>query len=360
LSFSLFSLQFPTRNKQDTIIAEDDYKDWSTSEEDEENPTTTTPNFPELIDAITAAITELGGSVVPKLTWSVPKDATWVAVGNTLRCNTADQVLLLLKSSDRVAHDLEDALAQCTDTDTTADPTTTNDNGAPLTTTISPNNTNEISNDSTTIRTTMTRPPGGHILALRKWYDLKPGREFRCFVISGRLKGISQRDVSRKYEELESEFESIKRRIEEFHSTHILVNTNSTNDGGGGDGDIAGGVSSSTSFTYDCYVPSSSGSAVKIIDFNPAGGTTAPLLFEWEELLEENSSSIEPEREDKEEEEEVEFRIIREDVAMRPDTALYGVPYDFIDYSEGSALRSLMEQAQRGNATGDGDGDAEE
>lgn len=71
-------------------------------------PTTTTDDaesFPELETAITAAIATLGGAVCPKLSWSVPRDAAWVN-GGTLKCATAGDVMLLLKSSDFVQHDL--------------------------------------------------------------------------------------------------------------------------------------------------------------------------------------------------------------------------------------------------------------
>ena len=54
----------------------------------------------------------MGGAVLPKLTWSAPKDAVWMTSGNTMRCSTSDEVVLLLKSSDRVAHDISEALQQ--------------------------------------------------------------------------------------------------------------------------------------------------------------------------------------------------------------------------------------------------------
>ena len=239
-----------------------------------------------------------------------------MAVGNSLRCCTPDEVFLLLKSSDRAAHDLEDALANCS----------------------SSSDTSQNDDDDDVHHQ--------HVLALRKWYDLKPGREFRCFVVDSILVGISQRDVSRKYEELDAELSSIQRRIERFYEDVV--------------------VQSSTfalkNFTFDCYVPSSVGAAVRLVDFNPAGGTTAPLLFEWDELLSSppEQQGCEETENNSEESEEIEtvvlqkgvvdFRIIREDVALRPDTALYGVPYDFVDMSEGSALTALMEQAQKGNS----------
>lgn len=34
------------------------------------------------------------------------QDATWVAMGNTLKCTCPSDVILLLKSSDFVMHDL--------------------------------------------------------------------------------------------------------------------------------------------------------------------------------------------------------------------------------------------------------------
>ena len=49
---------------------------------------------------------KLGGCVVPKLNWSCPIDSVWISI-NGIRCHSADDVLLLLKASDRVAHDLD-------------------------------------------------------------------------------------------------------------------------------------------------------------------------------------------------------------------------------------------------------------
>lgn len=72
-------------------------------------------SFPELEAALTAAIEALGGAVCPKLNWSVPRDAMWVN-GGTLRCETAGDVMLLLKSSDFVQHDLERMCVEVDDT----------------------------------------------------------------------------------------------------------------------------------------------------------------------------------------------------------------------------------------------------
>lgn len=63
--------------------------------------------FPDLHRRMAEAIQELGGCVVPKLNWSCPSDATWVNPSTTLACSNAGQVVLMLKSSDRITHDLE-------------------------------------------------------------------------------------------------------------------------------------------------------------------------------------------------------------------------------------------------------------
>ena len=91
-------------------LSEDDADDWDsdTAAADEAS------RFPELEAAIAAAIRKHGGEVFPKLNWSAPKDAAWV-LGGSLKCTSARDVLLLLKSSDNVSHDLCDARRVCSD-----------------------------------------------------------------------------------------------------------------------------------------------------------------------------------------------------------------------------------------------------
>ena len=47
---------------------------------------------------------------------------------------------------------------------------------------------------------------------------------------------------------------------------------------------------------------------------------------------------------------QLELRVIEEPVALRPHTLAYGVPFDFVDSSEGSALERLMAQTQQAGA----------
>ncbi len=101
-----------------------------------------TARFPGFCEQLDEAIRALGGKVVPKLNWSAPTDALWVSPSSSLQCSNSEQVttcalarrachscvragpcaalaplitkraayppqvVLLLKSSDRIAHDV--------------------------------------------------------------------------------------------------------------------------------------------------------------------------------------------------------------------------------------------------------------
>lgn len=129
---------------------------WSSDEDDDENGSLPDKepsgySFPELNERISSAITSLGGAVLPKLNWSSPKDATWMNNG-TLKCQTPGDVYLLLKSSDFVLHDVSHAF----------------------------DNIQGHENDN-------DKPKPAYQLALRKWCNLSPSMEFRCFVNQHKL-----------------------------------------------------------------------------------------------------------------------------------------------------------------------------
>lgn len=148
--------------------ADDD--SWDDEEEGEEQRAAPAPRFPSLETAIEDAITRHGGAVLPKLNWSAPTDAAWM-LGGSLRCLSPRDVLLLLKSSDRVAHDLCDARRLCSE--------------AP--------------------------PEDEHkwVLVLRKWSNLRPSGEFRCFRSGGQLLAACQRDRYSHYPFLAEEREQL-------------------------------------------------------------------------------------------------------------------------------------------------------
>lgn len=108
-------------------------------------------------------------------------------------------------------------------------------------------------------------------------------------------------------------------------------------------------------FSFDCYVPEAEHASVRIIDFNPfyhhhqeeegeeeeeehtvgVPAVTNPLLFTWEDI-----HALSDTQDDS-----VEFRYIDKDVPVQPESALYGVPFDFVDTRQGSALTNLLDQA---------------
>ncbi|KAK9905753.1 hypothetical protein WJX75_005749 [Coccomyxa subellipsoidea] len=248
----------------------DVYSDWSEDDAEEagqQDEAANMPEFPELLAAIEAAIDDLGGCVAPKLNWSAPHDAAWVSSCKSLACRNADEVLLLLKSSDRIAHDICHAFDACTE--------------APA------------------------EPPEFH-LALRKWIPLRPEREFRCFVKGHDLAAISQRNIMENAAALEAQKDDLLEAMLEFFEEHVQRRFPEAD------------------YTFDVYITTAG--AVRLMDFNPIGGTTSPLLFDWAELP---------------------YTLLNTGGAvMRPSVAVYGAPFDMVDNSEGSAISELLRRLQ--------------
>lgn len=116
--------------------ADDDY-------DDEDDATDLEPpTFPAFSDAMRAAIATHGGGVFIKTNWNSPKDAFWITTGQTLRCRDISDIYQLLKASSFCKEDLA------------------------------------VDGD-------IVRP----FLHLRKWMEIHPGTEFRCYVRNGGLIG---------------------------------------------------------------------------------------------------------------------------------------------------------------------------
>lgn len=89
---------------------------------------------------------------------------------------------MLLKSSDRVAHDICNAFDHCPDP---------------------------------------AAPPVDYVLALRKWQNLRPESEFRCFIRNNALVGISQREVTQFFPQLSGREDDIESVIDDFFEEHV-------------------------------------------------------------------------------------------------------------------------------------------
>jgi len=170
--------------------------------------------------------------VAPKLNWSAPKDATWIAMKkNSMECSSANDIYLLLKSSDFVTHDLEHAFD---DTDLNSEHNLTKDNI-------------------------------NFVLVLRKWFKVNPSCEFRCFVRDKRVVGICQRDLNH-FDFLFPLVEKIRNTVVEYFD-RVLKDTFPEPD-----------------LVFDIYLPNPY-EKVRLMDINPWAPRTDPLLFSWLELL---------------------------------------------------------------------------
>lgn len=188
-------------------------------------------SFPALNQSLEEGIATLKGSVVPKLNWSTPKDASWVN-GGSLKCETAGDIYLLIKSSDFCLHDvLQKSWKDCQDYDPT-----------------------------------LPNPPLE--LVLRKWCNLNPSMEFRCFVRQNELIAISQRDHTQHYAHLLKDQTRIQDMIVDFFEDTVRNRF--------GSGLI-------NNYVFDVYLDQKN--RIWLLDFNIWAQSTDGLLFEWSELM---------------------------------------------------------------------------
>ncbi|KAF9110111.1 hypothetical protein BGX27_006766 [Mortierella sp. AM989] len=204
-------------------------------DDDDDEEEAPLPSFPALEREIQQTIDDLGGEVFPKLNWSSPRDASWIAASNTLKCHNPSDIFLLLKSSDFVAHDLAHAYEDCSD---------------------------EAEGQA---GSGVRQRPKTVELVLRKWFDLAPSMEFRCFVRENKLIGISQRDMT-YYDFLKEIQDELEQKIIVFYEDKIK------------------GRFPDPDYTFDVYITRNR-ERIYLIDFNPFAQKTDALLFEWEELL---------------------------------------------------------------------------
>ncbi|KAF2128847.1 D123-domain-containing protein [Dothidotthia symphoricarpi CBS 119687] len=199
------------------------------NEDEDEETLDPSANWRETHEAIERTIEELGGKVAPKLNWSAPKDATWIAATNSMECQTPNDIYLLLKSSDFITHDIAHAFDDTVDQFTTPDP--------------------EIP----------------YHLVLRKWITLNPSVEFRCFVRNRQLIALCQRDLNH-FDFLFNMQDKLRRTIQDFFDLRLRDTFPDPN------------------FAFDVYVPPPH-DKVWLVDVNPWAMRTDPLLFSWMELL---------------------------------------------------------------------------
>lgn len=270
-----------TRDSDEEI--ESDSEEWQALDEDPNEHTITAPEFNEIDSGIKEAIIELDGAVFPKLNWSSPLDASWISCDGTLKCKCPSDVYLLLKSSDNICRTLFETFKHCED--------------------------GEGSLES------------GFELVLRKWKDINPGMEFRCFVKDHKLIAISQRDTASCYEFIEQNEHEICSDIANFFKTKIAHKF------------------PDCSYTFDVY--RCAGQKVLLIDFNPFGAQTDPLFFTWDELSDPSMSISD---DDDDDEFKGVLRYMTSTGGVQPNPShLSRVPTDIVDLACGNDINKLVD-----------------
>jgi hypothetical protein len=248
---------------------------------------------------------------LPKLNWSAPKDATWISPTNDMECRTPNEIYLLLKSSDFVTHDLEQAFDGC------------------------------VNDQKPT--------PIPYVLVLRKSFNLNPSLEFRCFVRNHSLIAVSQREMN-YFSFLFEMRPKLLERIQSLLRDDLLASDYFS------DAEL-------DSFVFDFYIPPPH-DRVWLIDINPWAPRTDPLLFSWLELLtlpdhsptgsQRRGESAEESSDDDEVEEvrEPEFRLVGHDdpEAYQFSSTKYSahkLPKDVVDASMGAGGSGGMEEMMR-------------
>ncbi|XP_045042128.1 translation initiation factor eIF2 assembly protein isoform X5 [Desmodus rotundus] len=213
-------------------------------------------------------------------------DAYWIAMNSSLKCKTLSDIFLLFKSSDFITRDFTQPFVHCTDD--------------------SPD------------------PCMEYELVLRKWCELIPGAEFRCFVKENKLIAISQRDYTQYYDHISKQKEEICRCIQDFFKKHIQYKFLDED------------------FVFDIYRDSRG--KVWLIDFNPFGEVTDSLLFTWEELISERNLKGDFSEGDALEQDSPAFRCTNSEVTVQPSPYLsYRLPKDFVDLSTGEDAHKLID-----------------
>lgn len=227
----------------------DDYDDDDNSDSDDES--IEIPEFPEFSNRILNGIKELGGSVFIKTNWNAPRDAFWITAGQTLKVKDLTDFYQLLKASSIVKENLRDTNHQ------------------------------------------------NYEIVLKKWIEIHPGTEFRCFVRDKMLIGISPRDWPQYHEHIAKHSNEILIDIE-LEFTNKICN-----------------IFPLDSYCFD-IIRLDTGKII-FVDFSGFNSTTEPLAFDWDYL--EDCESDAPE-----------FRFLSEDVGIQPNSRNnFGIPKDIVD-----------------------------
>ena len=222
--------------------------------------------FPEFDEKIMEILKEFDQKVFVKLNWKAPKDIdTWIP---QLLCQNCEDIFMALKSSSIIGEMLENLFPKA----------------------------ESLKNDKD------LEESGGLAIILKKWYDLNKALEFRVFVRSEEIVGISQRYAKNRYGFLqEAEYRGrIIERIEEFFNANLK------------------GKFICKNYVFDVFLENRGDSWKSwLVDVNPWGNATNPLLFLWDELEKHEGKA--------------EFRVVQEEntMVLEGNRGFCQVPHEF-------------------------------
>lgn len=142
-----------------------------------------------------------------KTNWRSPKDAYWITAGQTMCCKDIQDIYQILKASNICREDL-----RCFDLPVyqlNADAHT------PEEMLVAPQADRSEAID-------VDNQPTSMYLVLKRWHEIHPGTEFRCFVRKRDLIGISPRDWPEYHEHMAAQRVDIVKDIVSFYKEHIL------------------------------------------------------------------------------------------------------------------------------------------
>lgn len=166
---------------------------------------------------------------------------------NDTKCQTPNDIYLLLKSSDFITHDLDHPFDDCV-----------------------PDQENGVAENAAQNTTASSSPDGPlpevpYHLVLRKYVNFNPSLEFRCFVRNRKLLCMCQRDQNH-FDFLFEMRDMLRSRVQSFFDEKLRDTFPDPN------------------FVFDVYIPAPH-QRVWLIDINPWAQRTDPLLFSWLEIL---------------------------------------------------------------------------
>lgn len=160
------------------------------------------PEFPDFSASLANTVSRLGGAVFIKTNWNSPKDAFWITAGQTMCCKDITDIYQLLKASGTCKENLSCYNLPVFDIEPLTESTSSTDTDNSESSTNQPEQSNQF-------------------LIFKKWHDIHPGTEFRCFVRNRKLIGISPRDWPQYHEYICTQRINIINDIVSVYKEHI-------------------------------------------------------------------------------------------------------------------------------------------